>query len=111
MHVYPIVLPIEHIFRDKHHFIHYPNTEKYTRIAEYKNLTGHVSKDTLLVMEVPSYANRLYAYHNIKEECDRAKRYKDALPKNVLSIGRLGAYRYTSIGDCFEMVWELVEDL
>ncbi len=55
---YPIVLPAEYVFRDNHHFIHYPNAEKYTRIVEYKNLTGHVSKDTLLVLEVPS---RIYS--------------------------------------------------
>lgn len=107
----PIVLPVEYIFRDKHHFIHYPNDEKYTRIVEYKNLTGHIAKDTLLVMEIPSHANKLYAYNNVKSEREKADKYLSNLPKDVYSIGRLGAYKYTSIGDCFNMVWDLVGKL
>ncbi|MCR5347417.1 MAG: FAD-dependent oxidoreductase [Fretibacterium sp.] len=105
---YPMVFPAEHIFRNFHHFIHYPNEEKYTRIVEYKNLTGHQSKDTLLVMEVPSHSNRLYSY-NIKSEKDKAQKYMDNLPDDVYAVGRLGTYRYLNIGQCFEAVWSLTE--
>ena len=104
---FPIVLPVEHAFREGHHFIHYPNSEKYTRIVEYKALTQHEAKDTLLVMEIPSHRNKLYAY-DIKSEKERAKKYLDSLPENVYSIGRLGTYRYLNIGDCIESVWELM---
>lgn len=107
---HPIVLPIERIFRDNHHFIHYPNVEKYTRIVEYKNITGHKSPDTLLVMEIPSHRNKLYAY-NIKSEQDKAQKYMDSLPKDVYAIGRLGTYKYMNIGQCFELVWELMEKI
>ena len=107
---YPIVLPVEHIFRDRHHFIHYPNVEKYTRIVEYKNLTQHKSKDTLLVMEVPSHSNKLYAY-KIESEQAKAKKYLDNLPDGVFAIGRLGTYQYLCIGQCFEMAWELMKKL
>jgi len=107
---YPIVLPIEHIFRDHHHFIHYPNEERYTRIVEYKNLTQHKSSDTLLVMEIPSHRNKLYAY-NTKPEQERAKRYLDNLPHGVYAVGRLGTYQYLNIGQCFEAVWKLMEQL
>ncbi len=105
---YPIVLPIEHIFRDNHHFIHYPNEEKYTRIVEYKNLTQHEAPDTLLVMEVPSHRNKLYSY-SIPSEQEKAKKYLENLPKGVYSIGRLGTYRYLNIGQCFEMAWDLMQ--
>ncbi len=107
---YPIVLPIEHIFRDNHHFIYYPNDERYTRIVEYKNITLHRAKDTLLVMEVPSHRNKLYSY-NIKSEQDRAGKYLSALPSNVYSVGRLGTYKYLTIGQCFESVWELMKKI
>lgn len=107
---YPIVLPMEHIFRDNHHFIHYPNDEKYTRIVEYKNLTQHKSPDTLLVMEVPSHRNKLYSY-DIPSEQAKAKRYMDNLPDGVFVTGRLGTYRYLNIGNCFEMVWELMQTM
>lgn len=106
----PIVLPVEHAFRDGHHFIHYPNTEKYTRIVEYKNLTQHKSKDTLLVMEIPSHSNRLYCY-KIPSEIAKAQKYKDALPNGVYAVGRLGSYQHLNIGQCFEHAWNLVERL
>ena len=68
---YKIVLPIEHAFREGRHFVYYPNNEKFTRIVEYKNLTGYKSKTTLLVMEIPSHINKLYSY-NIESEQNRA---------------------------------------
>ncbi len=108
---YPIILPTEHIFKNGHHFIHYPNEEKYTRIVEYKNITGHQAKDTLLVMEIPSFNNKLYAYNNIPEEKSRAERYLNNLPKDIFSLGRLGTYQYLHVGQCIEMVWNLISTL
>lgn len=105
-----IVLPTEHIFREGHHFIHYPNNEKFTRIVEYKNLTGHIADSTLLVMEVPSHSNKLYSY-NIKSEQDKAQKYLESLPDNVYSIGRLGTYQYLNINQCIDMACALAQSL
>ena len=105
-----IVLPIDHIFKEGHHFIHYPNQEKFTRIVEYKNLTGHTADTTLLVMEVPSHNNKLYSY-NIKSEQEKAKKYVDSLPNGVYTIGRLGTYKYLNINQCIDMACELAERL
>lgn len=105
-----IVLPTEHIFKEGHHFIHYPNHEKFTRIVEYKNLTGHKSDSTLLVMEVPSHSNKLYSY-NIKSEQDKAKKYMDSLPTGIYSTGRLGSYKYFNINQCIDAACELVEKI
>lgn len=107
---YKIILPIEHIFRDEHHFIHYPNNEKFTRIVEYKNLTGHKAKDTLLVMELPSHSNKLYSY-NIPDEQEKAKKYLSSLPNDVYSLGRLGTYKYLCINDCHKQVIDFIEGL
>ncbi len=103
-----IVLPIERIFRDGHHFIHYPNDEKFTRIVEYKNLTGYESDSTLLVMEVPSHNNKLYSY-NIKSEQEKAAKYRNSLPDGIYTIGRLGTYQYMNINQCISMACELAE--
>lgn len=107
---YKIVLPAEHIFKEGHHFIHYPNQEKFTRIVEYKNLTGYKSESTLLVMEIPSHSNKLYSY-NIKSEQDKAAKYINNLPNNVYTIGRLGTYKYLNINQCIESACKLVESL
>lgn len=105
-----IVLPIEYVFREGHHFIYYPNQEKFTRIVEYKNLTGHKAESTLLVMEIPSHSNKLYSY-NIKSEQDKAKKYMDSLPNGVYTIGRLGTYKYLNINQCIALACELVDKL
>ena len=105
---YKIVLPTEHILKKGHHFIYYPNQEKFTRIVEYKNLTGHKSESTLLVMEIPSHNNKLYSY-NIKSEQDKAAKYMNNLPNHVYTIGRLGTYKYLNINQCIESACNLVE--
>lgn len=105
---YPIVLPVEHIFKPGHHFIHYPNTEKYLRIVEYKQLTQHVAEDTLIVIEIPSAHGKLYA-SQVKTDIDQARKYLDNLPKDIYAVGRMGTYKYSTIGECFEMVWKLME--
>lgn len=103
-----IVLPIEFAFKKDHHFIYYPNQEKFTRIVEYKNLTGHQADSTLLVMEVPSHSNKLYSY-NIKSEQDKAAKYMNSLPVGVYTLGRLGTYKYLNINQCIAAACELVK--
>lgn len=105
-----IVLPIEYAFSKDSHFIYYPNDEQFTRIVEYKKLTFHKADSTLLVVEIPSHKNKLYTYE-IKEEKDKAKKYLDNLPKGIFSIGRLAMYKYLTIGDCLEAVWDLTENI
>lgn len=107
---YPIVLPTEHIFKPGHHFIHYPNSERYLRIVEYKQLTQHMSDDTLIVVEVPSQNGKLYS-SQIRKDIEQAKQYLDNLPKDIYALGRLGTYKYSSMGDCFEMVWDLMKKI
>lgn len=105
---YKIVLPVEYAFKDRHHFMYYPNQEKFTRIVEYKNLTGHHADSTLLVMEIPSHRNKLYSY-NIKSEQEKAARYMSTLPQGVYTMGRLGTYKYLNINQCIASVCEFAE--
>lgn len=105
-----IVLPTEHIFKEGHHYIHYPNDEKFTRIVEYKTITGHKADSTLLVVEIPSHSNKLYCY-KIKSEQDKAAKYMNSLPNGVYAMGRLGTYKYLNINNCIDMACELAESL
>ena len=99
-----IILPVEQVTPEPYHFIHYANDEPYTRVFEYKRLTGYKSKDTLIIVETPSKNNKLYPYP-IMSEINRAKRYINELPDGVFSIGRMGNYHYDNmdmvIKDCF----------
>lgn len=92
-----LVLPVEQVIPDPTFFLHYANDEVFTRVVEYKKLTGYQSPTTLLGIEIPSTSNKLYPYP-IKEQQDLASRYLDGLPEHVFSVGRMGNYRYYDIG-------------
>ena len=105
-----LILPIERVTPEPYYFIHYANDEPFTRVFEYKLLTRHKSKNTLLGIEFPSKKNKLYPYP-IKSEIARAKKYLDLLPDDVFSIGRSGKYFYDNqdmiIKDCLELFSKL----
>jgi UDP-galactopyranose mutase len=94
----PLVLPCEQVFPDDMHFAYYTSKEPYTRVVEYKKITGHKSPNTLLVMEKPTRdsEDKLYSFV-MPELMERAQKYVDSLPGNVYSHGRLGTYKYTTI--------------
>lgn len=109
-----VVLPIEKIFPDDIYFIHYPGPEPFTRIVEYKKLTGHKSKDTFLGIEIPTLVenpNHTCYPFPIKKEMDHAQKYLDEIPPNVYSIGRFGTYRYKDVHDIIHETGELAEQL
>lgn len=102
-----IILPTEYAFRDEVHFVHYAGDEPYTRIVEYKKMTGYKSKDTLIIIEKPSFKNKLYPFV-VKSEMARAEKYKQLIPNDCYSIGRMGKYNYDNmdmiVKDCLELM-------
>jgi UDP-galactopyranose mutase len=76
--------------------VNYPQTEAYTRVTEYKHLTGQVHPRTSLTYEYPSDHGDPY-YPVPRPENDALyKRYQalaDACP-DVWFVGRLATYRY-----------------
>ncbi len=101
-----IILPTEQVTPDPYHFIHYAGDEPYTRVFEYKLLTGYKSPHTLIGVETPSFKNKLYPYP-IKSEIEKANKYLKSLPEDVYSIGRMGRYHYDNmdiiVKDCMEL--------
>ena len=76
--------------------INYPGDEPYTRITEYKHLTGQESDVTSLTIEYPSEHGD--PYYPVPRDENQAlyRRYEalaDATP-DVWFAGRLGTYRY-----------------
>jgi len=105
-----IILPIEKITPDPYYFLYYAGDEPYTRIVEYKLLTGYQSKETMIGIETPSLKNKLYPYPT-KTEVDRANRYFSDLPENVFSMGRLGAYKYKDMYQIYKDCQEVAKKL
>lgn len=91
------VLPCKQVFPGDVRFCHYASPDdEWTRITEFKKITAHESESTLLVMEKPSKATKLYPYLT-KANMAKVDEYLKMLPRNVHSIGRLGKYRYSTI--------------
>ena len=76
--------------------INYPNDNKYTRITEFKHLTGDLSSGTSIVFEYPtSEGDPYYPIPTDKNEI-LFKRYEQLAQeeKCVTFVGRLAEYRY-----------------
>ena len=76
--------------------VNYPQDQAYTRVTEYKHLTGQVHPKTSLTYEHPSAEGDPYYPVPRPENQELFKRYQqlaDALP-DVTFVGRLATYRY-----------------
>ncbi len=106
-----LVLPIKEVFPPHMYFLYFCSDEMFTRVVEYKKFYQYESPSTLLVLEVPSTKNKLYPFPVLAEQ-ERAKKYVDAMPPNVYSVGRMGTYRYLDVDDiiaqCKEMVAKIL---
>lgn len=76
--------------------INYPNSQLYTRITEFKKLTGQTHAKTTIVYEYPKAEGDPYYPIPKPENRDLYNKYKkmaDQLP-DVYFTGRLGTYKY-----------------
>ena len=76
--------------------INYPNDHAYTRVTEFKYLTGQEHPKTSIVTEFPRDEGDPYYPVPRPENAERYQRYKDladATP-NVHFVGRLATYKY-----------------
>jgi UDP-galactopyranose mutase len=87
--------------RDREHFqsvgtVNYPNDHKFTRITEFKHLTGQVHPTTSIVREYPEAEGDPYYPVPRPENQELYQRYNGlaALERNALFVGRLAEYRY-----------------
>jgi UDP-galactopyranose mutase len=106
-----VILPIEHVLPPDVFFLYYANAEPFTRIVEYKKLSGHQAPTTLIGIETPSGNGKHYPlpmrkYKAIHDE------YAKRLNGDVYSIGRAGKYDYqVDIDDCIEQALSIYEEL
>ncbi|WP_266365889.1 UDP-galactopyranose mutase [Tellurirhabdus rosea] len=76
--------------------VNYPLTNEYTRITEYKHLTGQEHPKTSITFEYPQSEGDPYYPIPKPENAELYRKYKqlaDSTP-NVHFVGRLGTYRY-----------------
>ena len=94
-------LRFEHVTEDREWAqpvgtVNYPQTESYTRITEYKHLTGQVHPKTSLTYEYPMAEGDPYYPVPRPENEALFKRYEAlaAATPDVWFVGRLATYRY-----------------
>ena len=76
--------------------VNYPNEQLYTRVTEFKYLTGQEHAKTSIVYEFPKSQGDAYYPVPRKENAELYARYKklaDTTP-NVHFVGRLATYKY-----------------
>ncbi|GAA4450137.1 UDP-galactopyranose mutase [Nibrella saemangeumensis] len=76
--------------------VNYPNDNAYTRITEYKYLTGQEHPKTSITFEYPQAEGDPYYPIPKPENAELYQRYKQLADQqpNVHFVGRLGTYRY-----------------
>ena len=76
--------------------VNYPQTEDYTRVTEYKHLTGQRHPKTSLTYEFPADTGEPYYPVPRPENEALYKRYRvlAAATRDVWFVGRLATYRY-----------------
>jgi UDP-galactopyranose mutase len=97
--------------------VNYPNDHAYTRITEFKHLTGQTHRGTSIVREYPQAEGDPYYPVPRAENEALFKRY-EALAKaepNVTFVGRLAQYRYYNmdqvVGAALAASRQLIESL
>jgi UDP-galactopyranose mutase len=76
--------------------VNYPNDYKFTRITEFKHLTGQVHPQTSIVREYPEDEGDPYYPVPRPENQELYQKYSSlgAIERNVVFVGRLAEYRY-----------------
>lgn len=91
--------------------VNYPNDYDFTRITEYKHLTGQIHPWTTIVREYPTAEGEPYYPILRSENNELYLKYaeKASQMKNVFFVGRLAEYRYYNMDAVVDRVLKLLE--
>jgi UDP-galactopyranose mutase len=111
-------LEFEHRTLDRERFqpvavVNYPNEYAYTRVTEFKHLTGQVHPRTSIVYEFPRAEGDPYYPVPRPENAELYRRYEAlaAETPNVHFVGRLATYRYYNMDQVVAQALTLAEKL
>lgn len=91
----------------------WPMDYDYTRITEFKKLTGQESRMTTILKEIPCDGDEPFYTFPTAEWKVLAQQYRDfgAKEENVIFLGRLAQYRYYDMDDVIRRALDVFEDL
>ncbi len=88
----------------------YPSLEyPWTRITEFKKMTGQIHSKTTILKEYPCFGDEPFYTYPTQSEALLAKKYKEKAAKenNVIFIGRLAEYKYYDMDDVVEKALDI----
>jgi UDP-galactopyranose mutase len=111
-------LDFEHVVVDRPRFqavgtVNFPNEYAYTRVTEFKHLTGQESARTSLVYEYPTAEGDPFYPVPRAENAAMYKRYQqlaDAV-EHVTFVGRLATYRYYNMDQVVAQALKAYEEI
>lgn len=91
----------------------YPQDYDYTRITEFKKMTGQKSSKTTILKEIPCFGGEPYYPYPTKEWKALYSRYKLLAEneKKVIFLGRLAEYKYYDMDDVIRRALDVFEEL
>lgn len=100
-------------FFQENSVVNYPNDEEFTRIVEYKHITGQKHPQTTIVKEYTSDEGE--PYYPVPNPRNQAiyNRYKKEAEKltNIYFVGRLANYKYFNMDQAFKNALDLFAKL
>lgn len=112
-------LRFEHLYKPRQHqhqpvgTVNYPNEQEYTRVTEFKHLTGQTHDGTSIVYEYPQAQGDPYYPISRPENELLFKRYEALARKleQVTFVGRLAQYRYYNMDQCVGAALKAAENI
>lgn len=90
----------------------YPQDYDYTRITEFKKMTGQVSSKTTICKEYPCFGGEPYYPYPTSEWKEKAEKYREKAKneKDVIFLGRLAEYKYYDMDDVVRRALDVFRD-
>lgn len=92
--------------------VNYPNDYDFTRITEFKKLTGQEHNKTTILKEFPCSEGEPYYPFPTKEHKEQFSLYQKEMEreKNVIFLGRLAEYRYYNMDAVVRRALDIFEE-
>ncbi len=93
--------------------VNYPNDHDYTRITEYKHITGQVHDKTVVSYEFPTWEGEPYYPVLNRENMELYGKYRKLADeeKGVTFVGRLAEYRYYTMEEVVRRSLDVFREL
>lgn len=96
--------------------VNYPNDYDFTRITEFKHMTGEISDKTVICMEYPKQTGHPYYVVMTKENMAKREQYMEEVRKleetgHFIFTGRLAEYKYYNMDQAIKSAMDKVRGL